>query len=269
MKRAISFLLTLLMLCSITIAAFAEESDILTMEMGRNGRTVYYEDGSRAPNYVKEKVEREFHRLRNGQGVNWDLFDYEEMTFRVEKDGSLTALTQYLISNTGDKIESSDPQVVFLDSPDSFHATGAGKAEVKMTSEAGEEAVISYVEVVGESFSSFTLTNKCGKCEEAQGEALHCMSCGHYACEVEREAHGDAPCGVTGHFNCDDTDHSLCGNCLKPVCDGREHGAGKCVHVHSYVHVSYSYRSSGELVRCPGCGQMALFSLPEEYWEKN
>ena len=87
MKRFISIMLCAAMLLSLSVAAFAESGEILTMKMDRNGRSVYYEDGSRAPYSVWEEVMEQFHWLRDEHGVNWDLFSYEEMTFEMDDSG--------------------------------------------------------------------------------------------------------------------------------------------------------------------------------------
>lgn len=263
MKRIISMLLCVLMLMSLSAVAFADDSQTLTMKMDRNGRTVYYEDGTRVPSYVWEDVMAEFHRLRDDHPVNWDLFDYEEMTFAMNADGDITALTQYIIANDGKKIETEDPNVAFIDSPKAIHATGAGAAAVTTYDAQGNAVAVSNIEVTGRSFSTFVLVNKCGQCEQDQGKTSHFMSCGHFSCEVGTDGHGDANCWTAGHYKCDGNDHSYCSNCLAPVCNGKQHGVGVCPHVHNPVHCAwdkYPTCTEGgvERIMCAGCGMRAI-----------
>ena len=263
MKRFISLLLCVLMLMGLSAVAFADDSQTLTMKMDRNGRTVYYEDGTKVPGYVWEDVVAEFHRLRHNNPVDWDLFDYEEMTFAMDAEGDITALTQYIITNDGKKVETSDPNVAFVDSPADVHATGAGTAAVTTYDTEGNALAVSNIEVTGRSFSTFVLVNKCDKCGEDQGEDIHFMSCGHFLCEVGAEGHGDAGCWTAGHYKCDGADHSYCGNCLSPVCNGKEHGVGICPHVHNPVHFAWDKyptcsEAGVERVICSGCGLGAI-----------
>ena len=266
MKRIISMLLCLLMLVSLSAAAFADDSQLLTMKMDRNGRTVYYENGEKVPGYVWEDVIDEFHRLRHNNPVNWDLFEYEEMTFSMDADGDVTALSQYILCKDGKKVETEDPNVAFIDSPTKVHATGAGAAAVTTYDAEGNALAVSNIEVTGRSFSSFVLTNKCGNCGEDQGSSVHFMSCGHFSCDVGREGHGDAGCWIAGHYKCDGGDHSYCYNCLAPVCNGKEHGAGVCPHVHNPVHFAwdkYPTCTVGgvERIICASCGYGAIIQV--------
>lgn len=266
MKRYISLLMCLAMLLSISAAAFADGSQTLTMEMDRNGRTVYYEDGSKVRGGVYEDVMLEFHRLRHGNPVNWDLFDYEEMTFQLDENGDVKALTQYIVCNDGKVVTTEDPNVAFIDSPTKVHATGAGTVRVITSDAEGNELAASDIEVTGRSFSSFKLINKCSKCGEDQTGKLHFMSCSHFSCEVGTDGHGDAPCGTYGHYNCDGGDHSYCYNCRAPLCNGKEHGEGVCPHVHTPVHFAwdkYPTCTTGgyERIICSVCGFGAIVQV--------
>ena len=266
MKRIISMLLCVLMIAGLSVAAFADDSQTLTMKMDRNGRTVYYENGEKVPGYIWEDVVEEFHRLRHKNPVNWDLFEYEEMTFAMDDKGDVTALTQYIICKDGKKVETADPNVAFIDSPTKVHATGAGATTVTTYDTEGNVVALSNIEVTGSSFSTFVLINRCDKCGEDQGSDIHFMSCGHFSCEVGREGHGDAGCWLPGHYKCDGGDHSYCSNCLAPVCNGKEHGVGVCPHVHNPVHFAwdrYPTCTVGgvERVICAGCGYGAIFPV--------
>lgn len=263
MKRIISMLLCMLMIMSLSAVAFADDSQTLTMKMDRNGRTVYYEDGTKVPGYVWEDVIEEFHRLRHSNPVDWDLFDYEEMSFAMDAEGTITALTQYIITNDGKKVETSDPNVAFIDGPSKVHATGAGSASVTTYDTEGDALAVSNIEVTGRSFSTFVLINKCDLCGEDQGSENHFMSCSHFSCEVGKDGHGDALCWTAGHYKCDGKDHSYCSNCLSPVCNGKEHGVNVCPHVHNPVHFAWDkYPTCSEWgverVICAGCGYGAI-----------
>ena len=267
MKRFISIMLCAAMLLSLSVAAFAESGEILTMKMDRNGRSVYYEDGSRAPYSVWEEVMEQFHWLRDEHGVNWDLFSYEEMTFEMDDSGHVTALSQYIIANDGRKIEISDPKVAFIDNPAKIHAIGAGEAQLTVYDPEGNVLNSSEISVTGASFSSYALINECGKCGQDQGMGSHLMSCAHFSCEVGTAGHGDAPCGTAGHYGCDGDDHSRCYNCLKPLCNGKEHGEGVCPHEHSPVHFAWdkipTCTSGGiERIVCSVCGYGAIVPVP-------
>ena len=266
MKRFISLLMCLLMLVSLSVVAFADDGQTLTMKMDRDGRTVYYEDGSRVPGYIWQDVMDEFHRLRHNNPVDWDLFSYEEMRFAMDAKGDITALSQYIITNDGKKVETADPNVAFIDSPSEVHATGAGATTVTTYDTEGNAVAVSNIEVTGQSFSSFVLVNRCEICGEDQGRNSHFMSCGHFSCEVGTEGHGDALCWTAGHYKCDGADHSYCGNCLAPVCNGKEHGVGVCPHVHNPVHFAWdkypTCSSAGiERVVCSGCGSGAIIQV--------
>lgn len=271
MKRIFSLLLCLVMLLSLSAAAFAEDSQTLTMKMDRNGRNVYYENGEKVPGYIWEDVVAEFHRLRHNNPVNWDLFEYEEMTFSMDADGDVKALSQYILCKDGKKVETSDPNIAFIDSPTKVHATGAGAADVTTYDAEGNALAVSNIEVTGVSFSSFVLVNKCGSCGEDQGSSVHFMSCGHFSCEVGRDGHGDAGCWTAGHYKCDGGDHSYCSNCLAPVCNGKEHGVGVCPHVHNPVHFAWdklpTCTTGGvERIICAGCGYGAIIQVGPRHW---
>lgn len=271
MKKFISLLVCVVMICSLSTAVFAEDTQILKMEMLPDGRSVFNEDGERVTLAVWEDVMDEFHRLRHKVGVNWDYFDYEEMTFEYDSEGNVKALTQYMIDNDGGKIVTEDPNVVFIDSPTKFHATGAGEAKVVYYDAEGNEVAVSNIKVTGTSFSNFKLINECSKCLEDQGSNLHFMSCGHYSCEVGREGHGNAGCGTSGHYACDGGDHSICFNCRKGLCNGREHGVGVCPHVHNPVHFAWdkvpTCKEGGvERLICSGCGFGAIVKVPPTHY---
>lgn len=267
MKKFVSLLLCAVMVFTFSAVAFADGGEVLKMEMLPDGRSVFGEDGKRVTLAVWEDVMEEFHRLRHKVGVNWDYFAYEEMTYEMDENGDIKALTQYIIGKDGSKTVTEDPNVVFLDSPTKFHATGAGETRVVRYDAEGNEVAVSNIKVSGTSFSNFQLRNECSKCLEDQGSKLHYMSCGHYSCEVGRDGHGDAACGTLGHYACDGGDHTICFNCRNCVCNGREHGIGVCPHVHNPVHFAWdrypTCTSYGvERVICSGCGFGAIIQVP-------
>jgi len=268
MKKFISLLLCAVMLCSFSAAAFADDARIFKMEMEPDIKRVFDEDGSRVKLIEYDAVIAAFHKLRNGVGVNWDLFEYEEMTFEyVDDELPVKALSQYIVAKDGSKIVTEDPSVVFLDSPTKFHATGAGETRVVHYDAEGNELSVSNIKVTGTDFDNFKLVNECSKCLEDQGSVLHYMSCGHFSCEVGRAGHGDAGCGTFGHYACDGKEHTICFNCRNCVCNGREHGVGVCPHVHNPVHFAWdklpTCTASGvERVICSGCGFGAIIQVP-------
>jgi len=267
MKKFISLLLCAVMLCSFSAAAFADDARIFKMEMEPDIKRVFDEDGSRVKLIEYDAVIAAFHKLRNGVGVNWDLFEYEEMTFEyVDDELPVKALSQYIVAKDGSKIVTEDPSVVFLDSPTKFHATGAGETRVVHYDAEGNEVSVSNIKVSGTNFRNFKLINECSKCLEDQGSKNHYMSCGHYSCEVGRAGHGDAACGTFGHYACDGADHSICPNCQKGFCNGREHGFGVCPHVHTRAHFAWDSKPTCqkmgvERIYCPGCGACAIVQV--------
>lgn len=266
MRKFVSLLLCAVMICSLSAVAFADGGEVLRMEMAPEGRSVFGEDGNRVTLAVWEDVITEFHRLRNKVGVNWDLFEYEEMSFELDGEGDVRALSQYIVDNNGGKIVTEDPNVVFIDSPTQFHATGAGETRVIYYDAEGNELAVLNIKVTGTDFDNFKLINECSKCLEDQGSNIHNMSCGHFSCEVGREGHGDAVCGTRGHYACDGDDHSICSNCQKGLCDGKEHGVGVCPHVHTRVHFAWDRESTClqggmERIYCPGCGAKAIVQV--------
>lgn len=267
MKKLVSLLLCAVMIFSLSAVAFAEGGEVYKMEMEPDVKIITDEDGNYAKMVEREAILAKFHRLRHGVGVNWDLFEYEEMTFEYVDDENVKALSQFIIDKNGGKIVTENPNVVFLDSPTKYHATGAGEAKVIHYDAEGNEVAVSNIKVTGTSFENFKLINECSKCGEDQGSKLHYMSCGHYSCEVGRAGHGDAACGTLGHYACDGKDHRICSNCLKGFCNGREHGVGVCPHVHNPVHFAWDKLPTCttwgvERLICSGCGFGAIVQAP-------
>lgn len=267
MKKFVSVLLCAVMLFSFSAAAFADGGEVYKMEMEPDVKRIYDAEGGYALLAEREDILEEFHRLRNKVGVNWDLVEYEEMSFEIDADGNVKALSQYIIDNKGGKIVTEDPNVAFIDSPDRIHATGAGETRVIRYDAEGNEVSVSNIKVSGTNFKNFQMINECSKCLADQGSLNHYMSCGHYSCEVGREGHGDAVCGTFGHYACDGADHSICYNCQKGLCNGREHGFGVCPHVHTRAHFAWDKKPTCqtegvERIYCPGCGSCAIVFVP-------
>lgn len=79
----------------------------------------------------------------------------------------------------------------------------------------------------------------CGKyyCTMADRETSHpTYSCGHDSCRADK--HGDAACGMDGHFVCDNLNHGVCAVCNERLCSGN-HGEGLC---------------GSQAITCPSCG---------------
>lgn len=262
MKRFISMIMVIVLLASLSVAAFAEEGDRVIMDLEPNERMYSREDGSKVTYAEIEDILEVFNYLRHGQGMYWGQLDSAQLVFEQDAEGDWHAVAQHVVCKNGQKLVSSDPNVVFVDRANDMHPTGAGEATVTVYDADDNELAVYNIKVSGKSFSSFVLVNECSQCLEDQSDNIHFMSCGHYSCEVGREGHGDAGCGYTAHFACDGDDHSICFNCLKPVCKG-EHGTGVCPHVHNPVHAGWSVvpncaHGGVEYVVCTGCGAAAL-----------
>ena len=148
-----------------------------------------------------------------------------------------------------------------------YMTPGAGETRVVRYDAEGNEVSVSNIKVSGTNFKNFQMINECSKCLADQGSLNHYMSCGHYSCEVGREGHGDAVCGTFGHYACDGADHSICYNCQKGLCNGREHGFGVCPHVHTRAHFAWDKKPTCqtegvERIYCPGCGSCAIVFVP-------
>lgn len=266
MKKFVSLLLCAVMVFSLSAVAFADGGEVYKMEMEPDVKRIYDAEGNYALLAEREDILAEFHRLRNKVGVNWDIVEYEEMTFELDDEGNVKALSQYIIDNKGDKIVTEDPNVAFVDSATKIHATGAGETRVVHYDAEGNEVSVSNIKVSGTNFRNFKLINECSKCLEDQGSNNHYMSCGHYSCEVGRAGHGDAACGTFGHYACDGADHSICPNCQKGFCNGKEHGFGVCPHVHTRAHFAWDSKPTCqkmgvERIYCPGCGACAIVQV--------
>lgn len=270
MKRFVSILLALVMLCSFCAGAFAEENaKVIIMELAPDVKRFAYEDGSQLSYALQQDCLAEFHRLRNGNGIYWGELDSGEARFEETADGDVVMTAISWVALDGRKVSTSDPQVVFPDTVDKMHPTGAGEAVVSVCDADGAELAVYNVKVSGTSFRNFDLSVECPKCLEYQSGGVHLMSCGHYSCETGRDGHGNAPCGIVGHFLCGGGDHGICGNCLKPLCKG-EHGVGVCPHEHSRAHVRwvvYPTCTTGGLehIVCPGCGYAAIVHTPNKH----
>lgn len=271
MKRFISILLALVLMGTLGVAAFAEESGskIIVMELEPDIKAFSYEDGSKISYDTREDALLLFHELRDGKGIFWGQLESGEVRFEENAEGELRMISQYFITHEGLKVETSDPYVVFVDTDKKMHPTGAGEAYVTITDASGNEVSSWKITVTGTSSSNFVLVNECPNCTQDQSDKLHYMSCGHYACDVGREGHGDASCGYAGHYACDEADHSLCFNCQKGLCKG-EHGVGVCPHVHTPVHFAWDRlptctKGGVERIICSGCGYGAIIQTPPRH----
>lgn len=271
MKRFISIILALVMLCALGTAALAEDSGsrIIVMELEPDVKNFSYEDGSKVSYDTREDALLLFHELRDGKGIFWGQLESGEIRFEENADGDLKMVSQYFITNEGLKVETTDPNVVFVDTDKKMHPTGAGEANVIISDAAGNELVSYKITVTGTSSGNFVLVNECPNCTEDQSDSLHYMSCGHYSCDVGREGHGAAACGYAGHFACDGDDHGICANCRKGLCKG-EHGVGICPHAHTPVHFAWdklpTCTAGGvERIICAGCGYGAIVQTPPRH----
>lgn len=260
MKRILSFVLALALLASLGVCAFADGgAEKLTMSMDRNGKIVTYADGTRAKGRVLEKCHEQLYYLMHRVPINWDLFDRAELEMELDADGVVTVTSQTMYALNGSKLVNSNPMVAILESPTKLHPTGAGSADISLYGADGTLLQTAAISVTGSSFSTFSMTNTCSVCSEEEGSGFHLMSCGHFLCQTGSAGHGAASCGTLGHFACDGANHSICYNCLRPLCNGGEHGEGICPHAHTPQFAGWEKRPTCTkwgiaYIRCAVCG---------------
>ena len=274
MKRLVSVLLAAVMLFAVTAEAFSDAavSQNYTLYMDRNGKVVKDAGGARVSGKLQEKIFQKFYKLMQNVPVNWDKFDYAEYEVTVGDDGSVTFGKQTMGTVDGSSVVSDNAEIVIFETPKSFHAASSGETTITHFDFYGKELGASQVTVKAISTGARIISNICPKCGVDQGIGFHLMACGHYSCEVGEVGHGTGSCGYPGHMNCDGKDHSICLNCLQPLCSG-EHGVGVCKHVHNWQFAGAGFSPDHKfwIVRtyCPGCGTYSFNSVePPKPMEK-
>lgn len=255
MRRTIAVIITLVMLMSISLCAFAEdaESAQYTLHMDRNGKTLLDADGKAVSGGIKDKAVAEFYRLMKGVPVNWVNFNYNEFEVAVDGSGNVTLGKQTMSLLDGTFRTSSNAEAALYESPDKYHACGEGETTFAIVGFDGEEIASAAASTEMDANGRMIVNSACSNCGENQTNALHAMVCGHYACEEGEAGHGAGACGTVGHMNCDGRDHDLCTNCKKPLCSGK-HGEGVCEHVHQWL-------TGPGWALCETCGHASYWEL--------
>lgn len=251
MKRFTAVLLVLVVILSLSVGAFADGEKSYTLYVDRNGKVLKDADGSRIHGRAEEKTVAEFYRLMKGVPVNFDKFDNMVFDVTIDDANHVTFGKQVVLGRNGCTYVSDDASVCIFENAFSFHFIDNGETTLTLSDFDGNVIETSAVTVKGDA-----VRNICSKCGKDQGKQFHVMSCGHFMCEVGEVGHGDAECGVAGHFACDGSNHGICYNCLKPLCSG-QHGEGICLHTHSWeiAFCMYSADKTKEIIRyyCPVC----------------
>ena len=251
MKRFSAVLLIVVLLLSISAAAFADGERSFTMNVSRNGKVVTDENGNRVNGRTQQKVYDEFYRLMKKVPVNFDRFDSMVFDITIDENENVSFGKQVVNAKNGSTLTSDNASVCIFENQYSFHFTDNGETTLTLADFDGNIIETSNVTVKGS-----VARNICSKCGQDQGRKFHVMSCGHFSCEVGEVGHGDGECGVPGHYACDGGNHAKCYNCLQPLCSG-QHGEGICKHVHSWevAFRMYSGDNSKVIIRsyCPVC----------------
>ena len=232
MKKITAFLLAFIMMAALAVPVIADGSvHHYTMVIDRSTKETY-EGQEKTSVTIAGQLNAQLYKLLDTDMQDRSLFDTMTVEFDYA-DRAYTATGESLVGKNGFTYTTSDPEVVFIDSPTKYHASGFGEAQITVINANGEVAD-SFTVTVGGAGSTKVLSAVCSKCGADMGSVPHLMACGHFSCQDGAGSHGYGQCGITGHFSCDGRDHGTCSNCLRPLCEG-EHGEGVCEHVHSWV----------------------------------
>lgn len=257
MRRTISLILTVFLLLSLSVCAFAEAQ--YTLHMDRNGKTLLDADGKPVSGAVKDAAVTEFYGLMQGTPVNWMNYNYMEFEVAADDDGNVSLGKQTVSLQDGTFRTSSNAEVAMYIKPDEYRGCGLGEVTFAVVGFDGQEVGSSEATTEYDEYGRILIKSICPNCDENQDTDLHMMICGHYYCEEGAVGHGGGACGTPGHMNCDGGCHDICTNCLKPLCSGL-HGVGVCEHVHKWIiagrfgEVKWAY--------CETCGEMKYNEAP-------
>lgn len=256
MRRTIAIIMTVVMLLSLSLCAFAENEEAAqyTLHMDRNGKTLLDADGKAVSGDIKDKAVAEFYRLMNGVPVNWVNFNYNEFEVIVDAAGNVTLGKQTLSLLDGTFLTSSNAEAALYESPEKYHAAGDGETTFALIGYDGSEVASAAASTEMDANGRLIPNCPCPNCGENQTETLHAMICGHYDCEEGAEGHGAGACGTPGHMNCDGREHGKCANCQEPLCSGK-HGTGVCQHVHQWL-------TGPGWALCETCGEARYYEIP-------
>lgn len=200
-------------------------------------------------------------------GDDWNKVSALTVEFNVGDDESVSIHKERLTDIDGLSTVNIRPQIVWMPDCHSLVPLSVGRSTISFTNELGTELQALSVRV-SESGGGFDVDCVCPNCGSNQSCELHMLPCGHYNCDlgINAEEHAVPECGYAGHCITDGAKHSQCTNCLKPLCNGKEHGRNICPHEHTWVQQSYtapSATASGESVsRCVTCGIIYRHVLP-------
>lgn len=231
----------------------------IATEITRNGLPVF---GALRANALS--TAQEF--IANG-GDDWNKVRVLTVEFKVGDDESVSIRKERLMDVDGLSAVNLRPQIVWMPDCRSLVPLAVGRSTISFTNELETELQTLSVRV-SENGGGLDVACVCPYCGGNQECALHMLPCGHYSCadDVKVEEHAVAECGYAGHCITDGAVHSTCSNCLKPLCNGQEHGKGICLHEHTWVQQSYrapTATESGESVsRCVTCGISYKHVLP-------
>lgn len=257
MKRFTAFLLVVAILSCAAVFASADSATEYTLVFTPEGRMVKDTDGNKVNGAVSDKVFSKIYLLAEDGKINMNGVKSSEFEVLIDEAGNVTFGKQTLTASDGTVYTSSNAEAVIFQKPNSFYACGSGDSTLAALNSSGAEITSSAAHVTAMTSGKNLIVNPCSNCGDNQADTLHALSCGHFTCDVGEVDHGTASCGVEGHFKCDGNNHSICSNCLKPLCQG-EHGVGVCKHIHTAKSSNLMYSASKEglfrVIYCPTCG---------------
>ena len=257
MKRFTAFLLVAAMLMCTAAFAAADSASELTLVFTPEGRMVKDMDGNKVSGAVSDRIFHKIYLLAEDGRIDLNGVKSSEFEVLVDENGNITFGRQTLTAKDGTVYTSSNAEAVIFQHPNGFYPCGAGEAELTVSNASGAEIAASTAKVTSMTSGKNLIVNPCSQCGDNQAESFHALSCGHFSCDVGEVDHGTAPCGLAGHFKCDEEDHGVCPNCLGRLCEG-EHGVGVCKHTHTVRTSNFFYSKSQDgmfrVIYCPTCG---------------
>ncbi len=200
-------------------------------------------------------------------GCDWARVESVRFDFDCGEDGSVRCTRETLTGTDGVTAVNLRPETVYVADSATLVPVAAGRAAVSFANALGESLQRLSIRVTDKG-GVLTAECFCPECDRDQGTALHMRACGHYGCSSGFDAAGHAvpECGIAGHCATDGAAHGKCRNCLKPLCNGKEHGVGVCPHEHTWVQKSYTAPTAAapgrSVAQCVTCGMVYEQTLP-------
>ena len=200
-------------------------------------------------------------------GCDWASAESIRFDFDCAEDGRVHCKRQTLTGTDGVTVVNLRPETVYVADSETLVPVAAGRAAVSFTNTLGESLQRLSIRITNGS-GVLTVECVCPECGEDQGAALHMCACGHYTCTSGFGAaeHAVPECGIAGHCVTDGAAHGKCRNCLKPLCNGEEHGVGICRHEHTWTQKSYTAPTATtpgrSVAQCVTCGIIYDQTLP-------